>query len=52
MPYTAKQHRLFQAAAHSPKVAKRTGIKQSDAARMAHEGVKKKLMVHALRSSY
>ena len=41
MPYTAKQHRLFEAAAHDPKVAKKTGIKQKDAKKMAHEGVKK-----------
>jgi len=41
MPYTAKQHRLFEAAAHNPAVAKRTGIPQGTAARMASEGVKK-----------
>lgn len=41
MPYTSKQHRLFEAAAHSPEVARRTGIPQGTAAKMAHEGVKK-----------
>lgn len=41
MPYTAKQHRLFEAAAHSPKVAKKSGISQAKAKKMASEGVKK-----------
>jgi len=41
MPYTAKQHRLFEAAAHNPAVAKRVGIPQKTAKKMAHEGVKK-----------
>jgi len=41
MPWTAKQHRLFEAAAHNPEVAKRTGIPQSKAKEMASEGVKK-----------
>jgi hypothetical protein len=40
MPYTLKQHRLFEAAAHSPSVAQRVGIPQRDAAHMASEGVK------------
>ena len=41
MPWTGKQHRLFEAAAHSPSVAKRVGIPQAQAAKMASEGVKK-----------
>lgn len=41
MPWTAAQHRLFEAAAHNPKIAKRTGIPQSKAKTMAAEGVKK-----------
>lgn len=41
MPYTAKQNRLFQAAAHDPKIAKAHGMSQADAKRMAAEGVKK-----------
>jgi hypothetical protein len=41
MPWTAKQHKLFEAAAHSPEVAKRVGIPQDKAAMMASEGVKK-----------
>jgi hypothetical protein len=41
MPWTAKQHRLFEAAANSPEVAKRVGIPQDKAAMMASEGVKK-----------
>lgn len=41
MPWTAKQHRLFQAAAHDPSIAKRVGIPQEKARMMASEGVKK-----------
>lgn len=41
MPWSPKQHRLFEAAAHDPAIAKRKGIKQSDAKRMASEGIKK-----------
>ena len=35
MPWTEKQLRLFRAVAHNPEIAKRTGIKQSDAERMS-----------------
>lgn len=42
MPYTAKQHRLFEAAAHNPAVAKRVGIPVDTAKKMASEGVKDK----------
>jgi hypothetical protein len=42
MPYTAKQHALFQAAAHNKGIAKAHGMSQADAKRMAGEGVKKK----------
>ena len=41
MPWTEKQLRLFRAAAHNSDIAKRTGIKQSDAERMSKEGLKK-----------
>lgn len=41
MPYTEKQHRLFQAAAHNPAIAKKTGISQAEAKKMAAKGVKK-----------
>ena len=41
MPYNLQQHKLFEAAAHNPKVAKKVGIPQATAAKMAHEGVKK-----------
>ena len=41
MPYTLQQHKLFEAAAHSPSVAKRVGIPQEQASKMASEGVKK-----------
>ena len=49
MPYTEKQHRLFQAAAHSPEFAKKVGIPMSKAKEMAAEGVKRKALVDALR---
>ena len=42
MPYSSAQHRLFEAAAHSPEVAKRTGIPQAQAKKMASEGIKSK----------
>jgi hypothetical protein len=42
MPWTLKQHKLFEAAAHDPKVAKRVGISTKKAKKMAHEGVKRK----------
>jgi hypothetical protein len=51
MPYTAKQHALFQAAAHDPAIAKKHGISQADARKMAAEGVKdkkKKVPWHAM----
>lgn len=50
MPWSAKQHRLFEAAAHSQDVAKRVGIPMEQAKQMASEGVKDKpkKMAHAL----
>lgn len=41
MPYSAKQHRLFEAAAHNPALAKERGIPQGTAKKLAAEGVKK-----------
>jgi len=41
MPWTPKQHRLFEAAAHNPAVAKKIGIPRAKAALMAKEGIKK-----------
>lgn len=41
MPWSSAQHKLFEAAAHSPSVAKRVGIPQEKAKMMASEGVKK-----------
>lgn len=41
MPWTPKQHRLFEAAAHSTAIAQANGIPQAKAAQMASEGVKK-----------
>lgn len=43
MPWTPAQHRLFEAAAHNPAVAKKVGIPEKKAAQMASEGVKKKI---------
>lgn len=40
MPWTPKQHRMFEAAAHDPKVAHRVGIPTNTAKMMAAEGVK------------
>lgn len=40
MPWSAKQHRLFEAAAHNPAVAQKVGIPQGKAAQMASEGIK------------
>lgn len=42
MPWTAKQNKLFRAAAHNPQIAKKHGLTQAKAAKMASEGVKKK----------
>lgn len=41
MPYTESQHKLFEAAAHDPKIAAKHNISTSKAAELAHEGVKK-----------
>ena len=51
MPWSDKQHRLFQAAAHNPAIAKSAGIPQGKARQMAAEGVKRGPMMAAkLRS--
>jgi hypothetical protein len=50
MPWSPAQHRLFEAAAHSPTVAKRVGIPQNKAAQMAHEGIKRQALANALKS--
>ena len=54
MPWTPAQHRLFQAAAHNPAIAKSHGMTQNKAASMASEGIKhdpkRAAMVKALRS--
>jgi hypothetical protein len=41
MPYTASQNKLFRAAAHNPAIAKKHGLSQATASRLASEGVKK-----------
>ncbi len=54
MPWSPAQHRLFEAAAHNPQVAQRTGIPQATASRMASEGIKKPSgpqLAQALRQS-
>lgn len=40
MPYTEKQHKLFEAAAHDPAIAAKRDIPQAQAAKLASEGVK------------
>lgn len=42
MPYSPAQHRLFEAAARDPAIAKQKGIAQGQAAQMAAEGIKNK----------
>ena len=49
MPWTPAQHRLFQAAAHNPKIAKSHGLSQSKAQTMASEGIKQQAMANAIR---
>lgn len=44
MPYTAKQNKLFRAAAHDLKIAKSSGIPMATAKKLASEGVKNKPM--------
>ena len=40
MPYSAKQNKLFRAAEHNPEIAKKVGIPQATAKKLASEGVK------------
>lgn len=40
MPYTPEQNALFRAAAQNPVLARKHGLTQKEAARMAAEGVK------------
>lgn len=47
MPWTEKQHRLFQAAAHNPQFAAKVGIPPKKAAKMASEGVRRGAMMAA-----
>lgn len=41
MPWTAKQLKLFRAAAHNPAIAKSHGLSQAKASEMSKEGLKK-----------
>ena len=49
MPWTAKQHRLFEAAAHNPAIAAAHGIAPQKAAQMAAEGVKRQAVASMLK---
>jgi hypothetical protein len=49
MPWTPSQHRLFEAAAHNPAIAKRKGIPQAKAAQMASEGIKPQKLGEGLK---
>lgn len=49
MPWTASQHRLFQAAAHNAAIAREHGMSQSKAREMASEGVKRAPSAKAMR---
>jgi len=52
MPWNSAQHRLFQSAAHNPKIARSSGIPQVKAAKMAAEGIKPsktKMLAKAIR---
>ena len=42
LPYSEQQHKLFEAASHNPAVAKRVGIPQATASKLASEGIKGK----------
>ncbi len=48
MPWNPAQHRLFEAAAHSPQISKKVGIPQPQAQKMASEGIKKGPMMAEL----
>ena len=41
MPWTESQNKLFRAAEHDPKIAKKVGMSQEQAKKLAHEGVYK-----------
>lgn len=40
MPYNEAQNKLFRAAEHNPKIAKKVGMSQATAKKLANEGVK------------
>ena len=51
MPWTPAQNRLFRAAEHNPVIARKVGIPQQQAAKMAAEGIKKpQALAKAIRS--
>ena len=50
MPWSVKQHNLFESAAHNPAVAQRVGIPVAKAQKMASEGIKRgPLMAQAMK---
>lgn len=51
MPWSPAQHRLFEAAAHNPAIARAKGIPQPQAAQMASEGVKPKSKAQVLATA-
>lgn len=53
MPYTEKQHRVFQAIAHgwNPKKGSLASISQSEAKKMAGEGVKSEVAAASRKSA-
>lgn len=48
MPWNPAQHRLFEAAAHNPAIAKAKGIGQGQAVQMASEGIKQPSKAQAM----
>lgn len=51
MPWTPAQHRLFEAAAHNPAIAKANGIPQAQASQMAGDGIKPQSKAQVLASA-
>jgi len=53
MPWNSQQHRLFEIAANNPQVARKVGIPQQTAQKMASEGVKKgQMMADQIRKGH
>ena len=52
MPWSVKQHRLFEVAARDKKIADEHGIKQKEAEKLAEEGVEKSNFINLERVFY